>query len=153
VVGSVAQQPGQHAGLGGVERPHGVDVVDEARPEVADTGHRRAHRGEEALAPEVRQRGRAGGAPVVPQRWIDLSWTARTTSPFTGDGYGYGWFLRTVDGHAVHYAWGYGGQMLYVVPSLDLTVVMTSADDHPAARTGYRDSLNGLMARTIAALG
>jgi len=42
--------------------------------------------------------------------------------------------------------------MLYIVPALDLTVVMTSADNNPAARTGYRDALNGLMAQTIAAI-
>ena len=29
------------------------------------------------------------------------------------------------------FAWGYGGQMVYVLPRLDLTVVMTSNADVP----------------------
>jgi CubicO group peptidase (beta-lactamase class C family) len=94
----------------------------------------------------------AEGTQVVPERWVQLSWTPRTASPFTGDAYGYGWFLRQVAGSEVKYVWGYGGQMLYIVPARALTVVMTSADNNPAARTGYRDALNGLMAQTIAAL-
>jgi hypothetical protein len=30
---------------------------------------------------------------------------------------------------------------------------MTSDENHPSARTGYRDELNGLMAETIAVIG
>ena len=54
---------------------------------------------------------------LVPPEWIELSWQPRTRSRFTGDGYGYGWFLREIAGREVRYAWGFGGQMLYIVPS------------------------------------
>jgi CubicO group peptidase (beta-lactamase class C family) len=92
------------------------------------------------------------GDQVVSPEWIERSWRTRTHSRFTGDGYGYGWFLREIAGQDVRYAWGYGGQMLYIVPSLDLTVVMTSDADSPSARTGHRDDLHRLMGDIIAAV-
>ena len=88
----------------------------------------------------------AGGVRLLPRAWVEASWQLRTHSRFTGDGYGYGWFLRDIDGHPVRYAWGYGGQMLYVVPSLRLTVAMTSDDSAASARSGHRDDLHGLLA-------
>jgi CubicO group peptidase (beta-lactamase class C family) len=72
--------------------------------------------------------------------------------PTSGDGYGYGWFLRTIGGEEVKFGWGYGGQMLYIAPSLGLTVVMTSDENSPSARTGYRDDLHALLAEIIGAV-
>ena len=77
--------------------------------------------------------GEIDGRRVVPEAWIRESWTPRTTSPWSGNEYGYGWFGKTVNGHRVHFAWGYGGQMLFVVPDLRLTVVMIS-DPTPRPR-------------------
>ncbi|WP_034883256.1 CubicO group peptidase (beta-lactamase class C family) (plasmid) [Ensifer sp. WSM1721] len=100
-----------------------------------------------------RNRGRTeDGQQIVPTDWVDLSWQPRTASRFTGDGYGYGWFMRRIGGDDVYYAWGYGGQMLYIVPSLRLTVVMTSDESGPSARNGYRDALHGVLAEIMAAM-
>ena len=94
----------------------------------------------------------AEGTQVVPADWIAQSWTRRTNSRFSGDGYGYGWFLRQIGGEDVKFGWGYGGQMIYIVPSLGLTVAMTSSDTGPSARSGYRDDLHGLLGDIIAAV-
>lgn len=89
------------------------------------------------------------GTRVVSSDWIAQSWVERTNSRFSGDGYGYGWFLREIGGEAVRYGWGYGGQMIYVVPALDLTVVMTSDEFSPSAGNGHRDALHDLLAEII----
>jgi CubicO group peptidase (beta-lactamase class C family) len=68
---------------------------------------------------------------------------ARTRSPWNGYHHGYGWWSRRLCGHRVNFAWGYGGQFVFVVPDLDLTVVMTS-DPSRAAR-GYRSRLFSLL--------
>ncbi|WP_112945757.1 MULTISPECIES: serine hydrolase domain-containing protein [unclassified Rhizobium] len=91
------------------------------------------------------------GTQVVPADWVAQSWQHRTNSRFSGDDYGYGWFSRQIGGEQVHFGWGYGGQMLYIVPSLKLTVVMTSDENGPSARTGYRDALHGFLSEIIAA--
>jgi CubicO group peptidase (beta-lactamase class C family) len=93
--------------------------------------------------------GTIDGKRIVSESWIKESWTPRTASPFTGDAYGYGWFIKDVRGHPVYYAWGYGGQMLYVAPSLGLTVVMTSDPTRPSRQDGYRDQLHALLADGI----
>jgi hypothetical protein len=41
--------------------------------------------------------------------------------------------------------------MLYIVPALELTTVMTTDDSLPAGRTGHRTDLNGLMGAIIEA--
>lgn len=92
------------------------------------------------------------GTRIVPQSWIDESWRPRTASRFTGDGYGYGWFARTIAAREVRYAWGYGGQMLYVFPEIDLVVAMTSDETRPSARTGYRDRLHALAGDIVRAM-
>jgi CubicO group peptidase (beta-lactamase class C family) len=78
--------------------------------------------------------GELEGRRVLPSEWIDSSFVPRTVSPFNGNSYGYGWWQRTGSGFAVNYAWGYGGQFIFVVPEKSLVVVVTS--DAEAARDG-----------------
>lgn len=92
----------------------------------------------------------AEGTRIVPADWIEQSWQPRTRSPFNGYRYGYGWFLHGIGGQEVRFAWGHGGQMLYIVPELGLTVAMTSDENQRSARNGHRDDLNALLAGIIA---
>lgn len=95
----------------------------------------------------------ADGSRLLPRAWVRASWQPRTVSRFNADGYGYGWFSRQISGQQVHYAWGYGGQMLYVVPSLRLTVAMTSDESQASGRTGHRAALHGLLEEIIQVVG
>ena len=93
----------------------------------------------------------ANGQRLISEQWIRESWQPRTVSRFNGDGYGYAWFAREIAGEQVRYAWGFGGQMLYIVPALDLTVAMVSDDSQASGRSGHRAALHGLMGRIIEA--
>lgn len=75
--------------------------------------------------------GLVGDRQVVPAAWVRESVRQRTSSPWNGHGYGLGWWTRTSGGHAVHFAWGYGGQYVFVVPDLRMVAVFTSQADGP----------------------
>jgi CubicO group peptidase (beta-lactamase class C family) len=80
-----------------------------------------------------RNEGVVDGREVVPGEWVRTSLEPRTRSRWSGAQYGYGWFVGEAGGHPMFYAWGYGGQFIFVVPELELTVVTTS---DPAAPRG-----------------
>ncbi len=84
-----------------------------------------------------RTQGRAGNQRLFPESWVDESWTGRGNSAYTDDPYGYGWFLRTLAGEPGYYGRGYGGQLLYVIPSLELTIAMTSDPTPPSPGSSY----------------
>jgi CubicO group peptidase (beta-lactamase class C family) len=88
----------------------------------------------------VVNRGQWRGHQLVPADWIDASLCTRMTTGFDGMGYGYQWWTGTVDWHGRPLPWGAafgnGSQRIFVVPSLDLSVVVTAGayGDLPAAR-------------------
>lgn len=73
-----------------------------------------------------RNEGRLDGKQIVPAWWVRESLTPRTAARRPGEGYGYSWFLSEVSGYFMFYAWGYGGQFIFVIPDLELTVVSTA---------------------------
>jgi len=89
------------------------------------------------------------GRRILPKSWIKTSWTPRTRSPYSGDEYGYGWFITQMCDRAVYYARGFGGQFIYVVPSLKLTVVLTSSRTIRTRVDGYRTSLIALLEENL----
>ena len=89
------------------------------------------------------------GQRLLSKEWIAQSWTPRTQSRFHEGEYGYGWFIQTFAGVQGYYGWGYGGQMIYVLPDLALTIAITSEETLPSGRTGYRDSLHQMVSRDI----
>jgi CubicO group peptidase (beta-lactamase class C family) len=92
--------------------------------------------------------GKIAERQVVPRDWIDSSWTERATSPWNGHRYGYGWWTRTAQMHTVRFAWGYGGQFIFVVPELHLIVVATSDSD--THRDGnHTGTLHSILAEDI----
>lgn len=85
--------------------------------------------------------GTSGGTRVVSRQWVEASLTPRSRSERSGRAYGYGWWLREFGGFETYYAWGYGGQFIFVVPRLDMVAVMISSP-HPG--DGRRAHLRAL---------
>ena len=65
------------------------------------------------------------GQQLVPRDWVTASMADQTDAgdPYT---YGYDFWLRTFDTHHVAMAWGFGGQMVFIVKDLNMVVVMTT---------------------------
>lgn len=74
-----------------------------------------------------RQRGVYNGKRILSESWIQKSWGEYATSPWNGHRYGYHWWTREYNGTKVHFAWGYGGQFVFVIPARQLVVVATSS--------------------------
>ncbi|MFW6197343.1 MAG: serine hydrolase domain-containing protein [Myxococcota bacterium] len=91
-----------------------------------------------------RNEGEHDGEQVIPAEWVRESLTPRGRSPFSGQLYGYGWFLSTLRGHRTFFAWGYGGQFIFVVPDLALTVITTS-DHHGPRNIPHLKAIHALV--------
>ncbi len=96
-----------------------------------------------------RNQGSWRARQVIPQDWIEASWTPYTASTETGHGYGYGWFTWDPAGTHVAYARGYGGQMIWIAPDLAVTVAVTSNPGLPATLDGHLGALNRLLEDSI----
>jgi CubicO group peptidase (beta-lactamase class C family) len=91
-------------------------------------------------------RGRARGGQVVPAAWVDASCTPRTRSRWDPDReYGYGWWSQGFAGQRACFAWGFGGQYIFVFRELSLVVVVTSSTAGDDERRGYRRQLFDLL--------
>jgi CubicO group peptidase (beta-lactamase class C family) len=98
------------------------------------------------------RQGRVDRRQVVPAAWIETSCVPRTVSRWDpGREYGYGWWIDQVGGHDACFAWGFGGQYIFVFRSLDLVVVATSSTAVSEERWDYRRRLLSLVAERIVA--
>jgi CubicO group peptidase (beta-lactamase class C family) len=96
--------------------------------------------------------GQWQGRQIVPSDWLSDSLRAHIAAT-DGLQYGYQWWVGDVDWHGHTLPWdaavGNGGQRLFVVPDLDLTVTITagSYNDRGIGRT-----INGVFRRVVAAV-
>ena len=93
--------------------------------------------------------GRAGGKQIVSETWIKESLKPRTRSRWSGREYGYGWWIDSFGGHATYYAWGHGGQFIFVVPTLKLVVAATSLPLPGEGRREHQHAIYDLMEQDI----
>jgi CubicO group peptidase (beta-lactamase class C family) len=94
-------------------------------------------------------RGRLGGQQVVPAAWVESSFVARGRSRWSDQFYGYGWWARELAGQDVRYAWGFGGQYIFIVPQLDLVVVTTSSSSVDESRRSHRRTVFDIVEQLV----
>ena len=72
--------------------------------------------------------GRWDGQQLVPSGWVRDATTSAvsTAGDFGGTGYGYQWWVTSAGEHPAFAAVGYGGQIIEVVPDLELVVVAST---------------------------
>ncbi len=83
--------------------------------------------------------GRYRGRQVIPAAWVRDSleahspdaWRTQMNRQTLGRylrnvGYGYQWWSGSVGAHEVDFAWGHGGQLIVLIPALDMIVVATA---------------------------
>jgi CubicO group peptidase (beta-lactamase class C family) len=81
------------------------------------------------------------GKRILPEGWVAASTHASTHTKDGSYGYGYQWWVMPRKGagsHDAYAAWGYGGQLLIVVPDLELITVFTGWNiyDKPSLEPG-----------------
>jgi CubicO group peptidase (beta-lactamase class C family) len=94
--------------------------------------------------------GQAGGAQVLPKDWIAKTRVPRGRSRWGSDReYGYGFWIRELAGHNSYYAWGYGGQFIFIIPGLELVVVTTSRVDVSSERRDHLGAIYDLVEQAV----
>ena len=109
--------------------------------------------------------GRAAGQQVVSREWVERSCQGvernrRPGPAFDPDGnvdplrdrrYGYGWWVHEIGGYETCFAWGYGGQYIFVLPGLEVVLVATSSADVSDERRDHRRLLFDILERLVVA--
>lgn len=93
--------------------------------------------------------GRWGHTQVVSAEWVTESTRAQVRANEVTDRYGYQWWVTESDGHPAFAAVGVGGQLIEVVPALDLVVVVSSIQQ-PGNAEG--DALIAMVSHVVAPL-
>jgi CubicO group peptidase (beta-lactamase class C family) len=108
--------------------------------------------------------GRVNGRQVVPAEWVAKSCEGRprelpswargagpggVPDPLRDRGYGYAWWVHHLGGHDTCFAWGYGGQYVFVVPGLDLVIVTTASPNVSEERRDHRRQVVEMLTRLV----
>ncbi len=94
--------------------------------------------------------GMAGDRQILSSDWIERTQISRGRSRWGSDReYGYGFWIRKFGDHDSYYAWGYGGQFIFIIPRLDLVIVTTSRADVTTERREHLDGIYRLVSRAL----
>jgi len=104
--------------------------------------------------------GKYQGRQIVSEEWLQKSFSPYVSEfTKTDDGetvfdYGYLWWLGEYQGYKYQFAWGHGGQFLFMIPAAN-TIVVTTANPDPSGLTHWERSqkiIKEVMHKVIEAL-
>ncbi len=97
----------------------------------------------------ILNQGRYHDKQLVSKEWIKAS-TAPVLAASEGNGeYGYLWWMKTKAKVPFIYAWGFGGQYIYLVPSKKIVVVMTNNFDERRSQADIRSIIEDNILRAV----
>jgi CubicO group peptidase (beta-lactamase class C family) len=94
-------------------------------------------------------KGTFKGRQIIPESWVSES-TARHMEAFTAD-YGYQWwtrsdvYLESEEPLSFFYAFGFGGQFVFVVPAMDMVAVTTGKNEQSKGQEAIDLFLNSIL--------
>ncbi|MGN8224681.1 serine hydrolase domain-containing protein [Gracilimonas sp. BCB1] len=93
--------------------------------------------------------GTYNGQRIVSGSWVRDSFKTYTRSNYNPYDYGYMWWNRPVGGYKVFFAWGYGGQYIFMIPELSSVVVITNSLDGATQRRTYKEPIFNFLENSI----
>lgn len=85
------------------------------------------------------------GKRIVSKTWVRDSFKTYTRSNFNPYDYGYMWWNRAVGAYDVFFAWGFGGQYIFMIPELNSVVIVTSFLNNANQRRTYKEPIFDLL--------
>lgn len=89
------------------------------------------------------------GERILSKEWLARSFQTYTRSEYNPYDYGYLWWNRRVAGEKVFFAWGFGGQYIFIIPDLDSVIVITSSLQNADQSRSYKRPVFDLLGTNI----
>lgn len=89
------------------------------------------------------------GRRILSEAWLSDSFQTYTRSNYNPYDYGYMWWKKPVGKFHAHFAWGYGGQYIFMVPSLNAIIVFTGDLQNASQSRSYKDPVFLLLRESI----
>lgn len=93
--------------------------------------------------------GRWNGRQIIPADWVKRSTRRIIHDTHNGYPYGYFWWNTRYHGLDVKFAWGHGGQFVFVIPRLNMVVVTTSDLQSVTGTDGYTEKIHEMLKNEI----
>ncbi|MTI87896.1 MAG: serine hydrolase [Balneolaceae bacterium] len=89
--------------------------------------------------------GTYNGQHIISSDWLAASFSTYTRSNFNPYNYGYMWWNKKAGDYTLYFAWGFGGQYIFIIPQLDAVVVLTSSLASATQRRSYKKPVFNLI--------